>query len=172
MTTKLNGTLQTPSVYHWKSNRKAFSWRLFLSLFMLKGTLLVSSIYLIISYVEYFSVYFLKMCINSVSKNLVVEISGKKAITFTKACKKVQRNNNQKPQTWALSVLIWEYPPLLPQLTPQQLDSTLTQSQEQIILSQQLETNETAWCEQKTANYFSMQNNNLYFQRRQLLWGR
>lgn len=122
---------------------------------MLQGTFLVSSIYLIISYVEYFSVYFLKMCINSVSKNLVVEISDKNAIAVTKSSKKIQPNNNRKPQTWALSVLIWEHPSLLPQLKPQQLDSTLTLSQKQIILSQQLETAETA-CEQKMANYFSM----------------
>lgn len=86
-TTKLNRTLKTQSVHHWKSNRKVL-------LFFLKSFyplyLRVKSVFFLVIFdsflvmlSQYFSVYFLKMCIRSVRKNLLVQISGKAAITVT-----------------------------------------------------------------------------------------
>lgn len=149
-TTKFNRTLRTWSVYHWKSNRKVFCFFLksfYPLLFRVKGAFfLLFSTYLTVSYLCWIGILLFtswKYVLVLLQKLSCPNIRQKGHYCHFQ--KPVKQTHTQKPQTKQTKNLSFvstylEHPCLLPQLKPQLLDWSLTQSQRQIILSWKLRT--------------------------------
>lgn len=122
--TKLNRTLKTWSVYHWKSNRKVFCFFLksfYPLLFRVKGAFfLLFSTYLTVSYLCWVGIFLFtswKCVLVLLQKLSCPNIRQKGHYCYLQKSVKqthAKTPNQTKQKTWALSALILNTPPFSP----------------------------------------------------------